>query len=156
MVAAIAIASVLIVVIGIRAWRFAGTASEKKFAVSVTSAPRYVSDVASVFRGLRGFIETLPADNSLLVSERGSMGRWKAISNRDYYYPDSAMAGLLNHKDLYLLVECGTMEGCQSWDAWLSRMQAHVSKYGAFHYDSVFAIARPRARAEVYRIRGTE
>ncbi len=154
--AAIGVSSVLIVVIGIRAWRFVGTASEKKFAVSAMSAPRYVSDVAAAFRGLRGFVETLPADRTLLVSERGSMGRWKAISNRNYYYPDSAMAGVLAHKDLYLLIECGTMEGCQSWDAWLSRMEAHVSKYGAFHYDSVFAIARPRARAEVYRIRGTE
>jgi hypothetical protein len=84
------------------------------------------------------------------------MGRWKAISNRDYYYPDSAMAGLLSNKDFYLLIECGTMEGCQSWEAWRAKMETRVSKYGAFRYDSVYAIARPRARAEVYRIRTAE
>jgi hypothetical protein len=146
----------LTAVVGIRAWRFAGTASEKKFAVTVTSTPSYVLDVATTFRGLRHYVETLPPDKTLLVSERGSMGRWKAIANRDYYYPDSAMAGLLSRKDFYLLVECGTMESCQSWKVWRSQMEGRVSKYGWFNYDSVYAIARPRARAEVYRIRNTE
>ncbi len=145
-----------IAVVGIRAWRFAGTASEKKFAVTVTSAPSYVGDVAATFRGLRDYVETLPADRTLLVSERGSMGRWKAISNRDYYFPDSAMSGLLRSKDFYLLIECGTMESCQSWNVWRSQMETRVSRYGSFNYDSVYAIARPRARALVYRIRNTE
>jgi hypothetical protein len=151
-----AIAGVLILVVGIRAWRFAGTASEKKFAVTAASTPDYVGDVATTFRALREYIETLPKEKTLLVGEFGSMGRWKAIADRDYYYPDTAMAGLLNNRDFYLLIECGTMESCQSWNAWIKKIETRVSKYGAFHYDSVYAIARPRARAEVYRIRNAE
>jgi len=146
----------LLLVVGIRAWRFAGTASEKKFAVSAASTPDYVGDVATTFRSLREYIESLPQDKTLLVGERGTMGRWKAIAGRDYYMPDSAMASLLDNKDFYLLIECGTMESCQSWDAWIRKVETHVSKYGAFDYDSVYAIARPRARAEVYRIRNAE
>jgi len=153
---ALGAACALTAVIGIRAWRFAGTASEKKFAVTITSAPSYVGDVADTFRGLRQYVETLPRDRTLLVSERGAMGRWKAISDREYYYPDSAMSELVRSKDFYLLIECGTMEGCQTWDVWRSQMENRVSRYGPFHYDSVYAIARPRARAEVYRIRNTE
>ena len=90
--ALLAVAAGLLVVVGIRAWRFAGTASEKKFAVTAASTPDYVGDVATTFRSLREYIETLPKEKTLLVGERGSMGRWKAISGRDYYSPDSAMS----------------------------------------------------------------
>ena len=38
----------------------------------------------------------------------------------------------------------------------IDNVETRVSKYGAFNYDSVYAIARPRARAEVYRIRNAE
>jgi len=154
--AIIAIAVSLLMVVGIRAWRFAGTASEKKFAVTAASTPDYVGDVATTFRSLREYIETLPKEKTLLVAEIGTMGRWKAIAGRDYYWPDSTMAGRLKDKDFYLLIECGTMESCQSWDAWIKKVETRVSRYGAFDYDSVYAIARPRARAEVYRIRNAE
>jgi hypothetical protein len=150
------VTALVALVIGIRAWRLGGTASEKKFAVTLTRAPQYVTDVASVFRGLRNYIETLPAERTLLVSDRGSMGRWKAISGRDYYYPDSAIKSTATKSDLYLVVECGTMEGCQYWDEWRRRLEIRASRYGTFQFDSVYAIARPRARAEVYRIKSTE
>ena len=144
------------IVVGIRSWRLIGTASEKKFAVGVTRAPEYLTDVATTFRGLRSYLETLPPDRTLLISDRGSMGRWKVIAGRDYYYPDSAITAVARSKDLYLVVECGTMEGCQFWDEWRSRQQARVDKFGSFEYDSVYAITRPRARAEVFRIRKTD
>jgi hypothetical protein len=151
-----AVASLALIVAGIRAWRMIGTASEKKFAVSVTRAPDYVTDVATTFRGLRGFIETLPADRTLLISDRGSMGRWKVISGRDYYYPDSTIAAIARSKDVYLVVECGTMEGCQIWNEWRKSQESRIDKFGAFAYDSVYAISRPRARVEVYRIRSID
>lgn len=119
-------ASALMAIVGIRAWRFAGTASEKKFAVTIASTPSYIGDVATTFRGLRGYVETLPADRTLFVSEQGSMGRWKAISNRENYSPDSAMSALLDTKDFYLLIECGTMDGCQSWNEWRSQTEKRV------------------------------
>jgi len=152
----VAAAALLLLVIGIRAWRLGGTASEKKFAVTVTRAPQYVTDVSTTFRGLRGYIESLPRDRALLVSDRGSMGRWKAIAGRDYYYPDTAMSEVAANKDLYLVVECGTMEGCQYWNEWRRRLELRAGRYGSFRFDSVYAISRPRARAEVYRIRNTE
>ena len=145
-----------LLVVGIRAWRLGGTASEAKFAVTIARAPRYVTDVSSTFRGLRHYIESLPQDRALLISDRGSMGRWKAISGRDYYYPDTAMKRVAANKDLYLVVECGTMEGCQYWDDWRHLLEQRAERYGLFSFDSVFAIARPRARAEVYRITNTE
>ena len=151
-----AAASLALVIVGIRSWRTIGTASEKKFAVSVTRAPDYVTDVAATFRGLRGFIETLPADRTLLISDRGSMGRWKVIAGRDYYYPDSATASMTRSKDVYLVVECGTMEGCQIWNEWLKGQESRIDKFGRFTYDSVYAISRPRARAEVYRVRSVD
>ena len=84
------------------------------------------------------------------------MGRWKAIAGHDYYYPDSSMRNVVANKELYLVVECGTMEGCQYWDEWRHRLEQRAERYGKFRFDSVYAIARPRARAEVYRILNAE
>ena len=151
-----ALATALLLIIGIRVWRLGGTASEKKFAVTATRAADYIGDVATTFRGLRGYIETLPRDKVLLMSDRGSMGRWKVISGRDYYYPDTTMESVAAKKDLYLVVECGTMEACQYWDEWRGKLEDRVTEFGSFEYDSVYAIARPRARAEVYRVKNFE
>jgi hypothetical protein len=121
--------------------------------VSMSAAPRYVSDVATTFRGLRRFIESLPRDSTLLVGERTSMGRWKAIAGRDSYYPDSALSRTAQARPVYLLVECGTMEVCQGgWSYYDSVARSRVKKFGAFRFDSVFALESPRARVEVYRI----
>lgn len=147
------LAAALLLIAAIRVWRLGGTASEKKFAVTAGRAAQYIGDVATTFRGLRGYIETLPRDKVLLMSDRGSMGRWKVISGRDYYYPDTAMAAMAAKKDLYLVVECGTMEACQYWDDWRGKLEDRVTQFGSFEYDSVYAIARPRARAEVYRVK---
>lgn len=151
-----ALAAALLLIIGIRSWRLGGTSSEKNFAVTVTRAQDYIGDVATTFRDLRKFIETLPSDRVLIMSDRGSMGRWKVISGRDYYYPDKTMPAVAATKDLYLVVECGTMEACQYWDEWRGNLEDRATRYGVFDYDSVYAIARPRARAEVYRVRNLE
>jgi hypothetical protein len=139
-------------VIGIRTWRVMGTASEKKFAITAAGATAYVDDVTNTFRGLRNFIETLPPEKTLLVGDEPAMGRWTAIAGREYYSPDTALPTVARQRNVYLLVECGTMERCQSWDVWRSQMQMAVSKVGAFRYERVYSAERPRARAEVYRI----
>jgi len=144
---------ILGVVVGLRWWRLGGTASERVLAVTVTSAPRYVSEVSSTFRGLRSFLETLPADETLLIGAHESTGRWNAISRRNYYVPDSALASVVRSKDVYLLAECGTLEVCQSWPFWKDVMRRRVEEFGEFAFDSVFAAASPRARVEVFRIR---
>lgn len=144
---------VLATAVGIRAWRLAGTASERGLAISISAAPRYVSDVATTFRGLRRFIESLPEDSALLVGERTSMGRWKAVAGRNSYYADTALARTAMTRPVFLLVECGTMEVCQGgWPNYESTARNSVEKFGAFRFDSVFALESPRARVQVYRI----
>ena len=66
------------------------------------------------FRGLRQFIESLPQDSALLVGERTSMGRWKAVAGRNSDYADSAFGAHCENKARVLpSVECGMMEVCQ-------------------------------------------
>ena len=153
--AGFAVLAAIAMVVGIRTWRFAGTATEKMFAVGIARAPDYVADVSVTFRGLRAYIETLPPGRALLVSERGSVGRWTAIADRHYYLPDSAMHRVVDEKDVYLVLECGTLEGCQRWDWWRSRIEERIAVHGPFAYDRVFSIRRPRARAEVFRVRNS-
>lgn len=153
-IAAILLASALAV--GLRAWKVAGSASERYFAVSATTVPSYVTDVSDTFRSLRDFLETLPRDRTLLIGGRGTTGRWDAIIGRDYYFPDSALSQVVREKDVYLLVECGTMEACQAWDIWKHRSKERVLTFGEFEFDSVFAAGSGRARAEVLRMRGRE
>jgi hypothetical protein len=140
-------------VAGLRWWKAAGTASERYFAVTATRIPDYVSDVSTTFRSLRTFIETLPADRTLLVGGRGTMGRWKVISGRDYYYADSALSRVAKEKDVYLVIECGTLEACQAWDIWRVRSMDRVTRAGAFAFDSVFGAGSGQARVEVLRVR---
>jgi hypothetical protein len=89
----------------------------------------------------------------LLVGEKTSMGRWKAIAGRSSYYADSALARTALTRPVYLLVECGTMEVCQGgWPYYDSVARSRVQKYGALRFDSVFGLESPRARVQVYRI----
>lgn len=145
--------AVATVVIGLRAWKVAGSASERDLAVPVKRVPEYVAEVSDTFRSLRRFLDTLPRDRSLIVASRGAEGRWKAISDLDYYRPDSALSRTVASKEVYLLIECGTQDGCDRWDPWKQRTQARLARFGRYEYDSVFAVRSGRARAEVLRMR---
>ena len=67
--------------------------------------------------------------------------------------PDSALLLVAAQKEVYLIVECGTLEYCQAFGEWKNRMQDHLCKFGEFSYDSVFAVKSKWARAEVFRVR---
>lgn len=138
---------------GLRWYRVAGTGADRSLAVSLVQAPRYISEVSTTFRSLRGFIETLPRDSTLLIGSRGEAGRWTAISNRLYYQPDSALVAVAGKKEVYLLLECGTLEVCQAFPEWKNRMLDRLCMFGEFKYDSVFAVRSKSARAEVLRVR---
>jgi hypothetical protein len=144
--------SVVALVVGLRVWKVAGTASERYFAVTANSVPRYVSDVSRTFRELRRFLESLPRERTLLVANFGTVGRWKVIADRDYYFPDSSLVDVVREKDVYLLVECGTLEACQAWDKWITRAKIRVEKFGQFEFDSVFAAGSGRARVGAFRM----
>lgn len=141
-----------VVFVGLRVWRLGGSTSERYYAVNVSSAPRYIADVAGTFRGLRGFLESLPRESTLLIGDRGTAGRWKAISGVDYYAPDSALSTTVNDKNVYLLIECGTAELCQEWSDYRQEMEGRVTKYGQFDFHTVYARDGKRAHVEVLRL----
>lgn len=138
---------------GLRWYRVAGTGADRSLAVSAATAPEYISEVATTFRSLRRFVETLPKDRTLLIGGRGEVGRWTGISNRLYYQPDSALVSVAEKKDVYLLLECGTLEVCQEFPQWKNRALDGLCRFGEFQYDSVFAVRTKWARAEVLRVR---
>jgi hypothetical protein len=137
----------------VRSQRVAGTGIDRNTEISIGAARRYTRDVATTFRSLRAFLETLPKDRTLLVGTVESAGRWKVISGLDYYRPDSAVSAAVARRDTYLMVECGTLEGCQDFRAFDERLQENLEKYGEFSYVLVFSAATPHAKARVYRIR---
>ena len=147
------VASVVLVAVGLRAWKTAGTAAERYNAVTAASIPSYVSEVSGTFRSLRSFLESLPKEKTLLVGGRGTLGRWKAISGLDYYSPDSALHHAAAEKDVYLLIECGTLEACQGWQHWKKTSTERLLTFGKFEFDSVFATGSGRARIHVARVR---
>lgn len=137
-----------------RSQRVAGAGIEgTSYAVSIRSARRYTTEVASTFRSLRRYLETLPRDRTLLVASFGSAGRWKVISGFDYYRPDSVLSAAVARRETYLLVECGTLEQCQDFAAYDAHMKKELEKFGIFSYEMVYSAATPHAKARVYRIR---
>jgi len=152
-IAAVAAVVIIAVAGGLRWYRVAGTGAARSYAVSMAQAPAYVTEVSRTFRSLRDFLETLPRDKTLLVGSYGLTGRWKAIADRSYYMPDSALVSVAGQKEVYLVVECGTLEYCQSFPEWKNRMQEKLCNFGEFTYDSVFAVRSKWARAEVFRVK---
>jgi hypothetical protein len=153
LVAAAAAISVAVVAGGLRWYRVAGTGADRSFAISLLQAPEYVAEVSGTFRSLRQFVETLPRNRTLLIGARGEVGRWTAISGRPYYQPDSTLVSVAGKKDVYLLIECGTLEVCQDFPEWKNRMFDRLCQFGEVRYDSVFAVGSKWARAEVLRVR---
>lgn len=145
--------AVVVIAGGLRWYRVAGTGADRSLAVSLVQAPQYISEVSTTFRSLRQFVETLPKDSTLLIGARGEVGRWTGISNRLYYQPDSALVSVARNKDVYLLLECGTLEVCQAFPEWKNRALDRLCMFGEFQYDSVFAVRSRWARAEVLRVR---
>lgn len=149
--AGVVLVAILTLTLGLRYRKAAGTASETDFA-PLTSTPAYIADVSATFRELRSYLESLPADRTLLVGSRGAVGRWKVIAGRDYYNPDSALAKVASERDVFLLVECGAPGACQDADFWRSEMQKRVTKYGKFTFEPVFMSKSRRSRVEVLKV----
>jgi MFS family permease len=143
----------VVLVIGLRVWKTAGTASERFHVVTVTGVSDYVDEVSGTFRALRNYLERLPRERTLLVGGRGTVGRWKAISGYDYIHPDSTFMDVTRNRDTYLIVECGTLDACLAWDIYKTRAADRLKSVAAVELDSVFAAGSGRARAQVMRVR---
>ncbi len=137
----------------LRWYRVVGTGADRSYAISMNVAPAYIGGVSSTFRSLRDFLETLPQDKVLLIGSAGTVGRWTAIANRQYYMPDSGLASTVSRKEVYLIVECGTREYCRDFSQLKNHLQDRLCYFGEFNYESVFAVRSNWARAEVFRLR---
>ena len=136
-----------------RSQRVAGASIERSTRIPIGATRGYTSEVATTFRSLRGFLETLPRNRTLLIGTLGSTGRWKVISGFDYYRADTALSKAVESHDTYLMVECGALETCQDFTAYDLRLHKELAKYGVFSDSLVFSKATPHAKARVYRLR---
>ena len=143
---------VAVVTLGaMRLRKVVGTANPSQ-AVSVLRAPAYFAGVAGPFRELREFIETLPADRTLLIGAGATTGRWKVISGRDYYVPDPDLVNVVRSKDVYLLAECGTLEVCRDFDNWTRRLEDGLAIRGRFAFEPVFERRTAQAQVAVFKV----
>ncbi|HYN80305.1 MAG TPA: hypothetical protein VES88_02300 [Gemmatimonadaceae bacterium] len=140
----------------LRSQRVAGTTVDRGAAISIGQTRGYVGEVVSTFGDLRRYLETLPRDRSLLIGGPGEGGRWKAIAGLDYYHADSTLAVAARQYDIYVLVECGTVDVCQDFESWDSRFRKRIDSVGPFAYERVFSRSTERAKARVYRLRNPQ
>jgi hypothetical protein len=137
--------------VALRLGRVVGSASPGA-AVSLGRAPAYIAGVAGPFRDLRGFLDALPRDRTLLIGATTTRGRWTVISGLKYYAPDSALASVARTKDVYLVSECGTVELCSDFPKWTQSLEDDINKNGRFKFDSLFARNTASAHVAVFRV----
>lgn len=135
-----------------RSARTARTAGGDVPATSIARGRAYVHDVEETFKGLRTFLEQLPAERTLLIGGGGNVGRFKVIANRDYYRPDSSLTRVARDKDVYAVLACGTAATCQEFEDWIRRQARSIDRYGRFTYEPVFDHRTQNARALVLRV----
>ncbi len=119
----------------------------------LTSLSQYTHSYTGTYRPLRQFLETLPRDRTFLTSSAGSLGRWKAIANLDYYAIDSTITKIAAHKDLYLVIECGSAELCAHEVQIEARTKDKLCAVGEFDYQLVFEASAEKSGARVFRVR---
>ena len=144
---AVALAAILV-----RSQRLVGSQGDRRAGISIGETRAYVNEVSSTFGDLRGFLETLPRDRSLLIGVPGTTGRWTAIADLKYYHPDSTLSMAARQHDIYVLVECGTLESCQDFEKWDTKFRAAIDRVGPFSYARVFSSTTQHAKARVYRL----
>jgi hypothetical protein len=136
----------------VRSQRLVGTAGDRRGGISIGRTMGYVNEVATTFADLRRFIESLPRDRTLLIGATGTAGRWTAISGFKYYYPDSRLTMAVRTHEVYVLLECGSLEVCQDFENWDSALMTLVDRRGPFAHKLVFSRITQHAKARVYRL----
>jgi hypothetical protein len=113
----------------------------------------YVRGETGTYRPLEKFMKTLPRDRAILISITSALGRWKAISDLDYYFPDSAITKIASTKDMYVVLDCGSADMCATFSRAETEIRTTLALYGSFSYQLVFEASARKSRAEVFRIR---
>ena len=144
--------AVLALAIGLGAGVKARATSAGKIA-GLADLPRYVHGVSGTYRPLRQFLQSLPRDRTVLTSRRWSFGRWKAIANLDSYAPDSNLVALTTQKDVYAVIECGSVDICSYFDKREASTKDALCLVGEFDYELVFHAKDEKSEAKVFRIR---
>ncbi len=147
--AAVALAVGLVLGMKARA-RMAGTSRPS---LASLASMQYVRGVTGTYRPLRQFLQRLPRDRTVLTSTRFSFGRWRVIANLDSYAPDSGLVALSKRKDVYMVVDCGTVEICERFDEREASMKDSLCQVGEFDYELVFSARDSKSRAKVFRVR---
>lgn len=138
--------------VGIRSRRATSGESGRSISQVIRGASAYVDDITSTFKPLRKFLLALPHDRAILTAS-SSPGRWNAIANLDYYAADSGLVGLASRKDVYFVIECGSVDVCAGMDAREARIKEGLCSIGEFNYQLVFEAHARRSGARVYRVR---
>jgi hypothetical protein len=112
----------------------------------------YTGDVASTFRALRVFLDSLPKNRTLLIGGSGDVGRFTIISDLPYYTPDRNLGRVAREKDVYAVLACGNSGACGGFDRWIVGQSRRIGRAGAFRYETVFRHDTPNARALVRRV----
>jgi hypothetical protein len=120
---------------------------------SLGETRKHAADVAHTYRGLREFLERLPRDRSLIVTEPRGTGKWKAIAGLDHYRMDSAAVNVVGPKDFYFVVDCPTPTDCLYFDKLVEYHMKRVLRYGSFSFEQIYNTANPWSAARVYRMR---
>ena len=132
-----------------------GAFSGRRFSASPFDVASYVRGETETYRPLERFLATLPKDRSILVTLNPNLARWQAISRLDYYYADSAVATVAGAKDMYLVLDCGSTDTCETFLRGEKKMVSALAEYGSFSYQPVFEASASKSRAKVFRVRLT-
>lgn len=138
--------------VALRSARVARTAGGAVAPSALERPLRYTSEVATTFRGLRDFLETLPAERALLVSGSGEAGRWAVIAGRPNYRPDSLLLATVREKEVYTVLSCGSPEACAPFEEGHEIRAKRLAAHGDFTYEKVFEQRTGSARATVHRM----
>ena len=139
--------------VGVRARVRSGRSLRESRLTTLVDLPRYVHGVSGTYRPLRQFLQSLPAERTVLTSTRWNFGRWKAIANLDSYSPDSGLVALAARKDVYVVVDCGSIDICANEATREASMKDALCRVGEFDYELVFEAKAEKSEAKVFRVR---
>jgi hypothetical protein len=140
----------------LRSQRMIGTTGNRSASISIGETQNYINEVAWTFRGLRRFLDTLPRDRTMLVGGWGMVGRWRVISGLDYFEPDSTLRMAVRESNIYVVLECGTLENCQDFIKLDAFWRERIGEYGNFSFEPVFNRTTQHAKTKVYRLKNLQ
>ncbi len=139
--------------LGMRTRGFFGRQGERSSSLATFDLMNYVRAESDTYRPLERFLRSLPRGRTLLVAPYQSLGRWKAIANLDYYFPDSGTTAAARSRDMYMIIDCGSYDTCETFPRTETDLRKALAAQGSFTYQLVFEATAAKSHARVYRVR---